>query len=56
MKKLIFVLLVSLSASVSINAQTTPTPTPSKPVMTTEIKPKRQIFRANKDYPINNQN
>ena len=47
MKKLIFILLVSLLASVSINAQTTPTTTPTK--TTTETKPKKQIFRANKD-------
>ncbi len=49
MKKFIFVLLISLMASVSTNAQTTPTPTPSKPATTTETKPKKQIFRANKD-------
>ena len=50
MKNLIFVLLVSLLASVSIYAQTTPTSTPSQPTTTTaETKPKKQIFRANKD-------
>ena len=50
MNKFIFILLVSLLASVSINAQTTPTSTPSKPTTTTaETKPKKQIFRANKD-------
>jgi peptidoglycan hydrolase-like protein with peptidoglycan-binding domain len=47
MKKLILILLVALLASISITAQTTPTPTPSK--TTTETKPKKQIFRANKD-------
>ena len=49
MKNLIITLLVALLTSISINAQTTPTPTPSKPAMTTETKPKKQIFRANKD-------
>lgn len=49
MKNLFLILLVALLASVSINAQTTPTPTPSKPATTTETKPKKQIFRANKD-------
>jgi len=48
MKKIIFVLLVSFLASVSINAQTMPTPSKS-PTTTTETKPKRQIFRANKE-------
>ena len=49
MKKSIFILLVSLLASISTYAQTTPTSTPSKPATTAETKPKRQIFRANKD-------
>ena len=49
MKKFIFLLLVSLIASVSVNAQMTPTPTPSKPAATSETKPKKQIFRANKE-------
>ncbi len=49
MKKFIFVLLVSLLASVSINAQTTPTPTPTGTPATTATKPKKQIFRANKE-------
>jgi len=48
-KKFIFLLLVSLIASVSVNAQMTPTPTPSKPAATSETKPKKQIFRANKE-------
>ena len=48
MKNLIFVLLVALLASVSINAQTTPTTTKTTNT-TTETKPKRQIFRANKE-------
>jgi len=52
MKNFIFILLVSLFASVSINAQTTPTPTPANTTTTTETKPKRQIFRANKDQII----
>lgn len=47
MRKLIFVLLVSLFAGISINAQTAPSPTPA--TVSTETKPKRQIFRANKD-------
>lgn len=49
MKKFIFVSLVSLLLSVSINAQTPPTPAPAATPATTETKPKRQIFRANKD-------
>ncbi len=49
MKKFILVLLISLLASVSFNAQTTPTPAPSQPATTSETKPKKQIFRANKD-------
>ena len=49
MKNFIFILLVSLLASVSTYAQTTPTSTPSKPATATETKPKRQIFRANKE-------
>jgi peptidoglycan hydrolase-like protein with peptidoglycan-binding domain len=48
MKKIIFVLLVSLLVSVSINAQTSPSPTPASKT-TNETKPKKQIFRANKD-------
>jgi len=55
MKKSIFILLVSLLASISTYAQTTPTSTPSKPATTAETKPKRQIFRANKDQIISNQ-
>lgn len=47
MKNLIFLLLVSLLVSVSINAQTTPTPASN--TATTETKPKKQIFRANKE-------
>lgn len=47
MKKIIFVLLISLAAGVSALAQTTPAPTQSK--TTTETKPKKQIFRANKE-------
>lgn len=49
MKKFIFVLLVFLLAGVSSNAQTTPTPAPAATPATTETKPKKQIFRANKD-------
>ena len=49
MKKLLFVLLISLSVSITNNAQTTPTSTPSKTTTTAETKPKRQIFRANKE-------
>lgn len=49
MKKLIFMLLVSFLTVVSINAQTTPTPSPSNSPTTTETKPKKQIFRANKE-------
>lgn len=50
MKNFIFLLLVSLLISVSVGAQTTPTPTPAvTPATTTETKPKKQIFRANKD-------
>lgn len=48
MKKLLFVLLISLLVSITNNAQTTPTSTPSKTTTTAETKPKRQIFRANK--------
>ncbi len=48
MKKLIFMLLVSLLTSVSIYAQTAPASTPTTPT-TTEAKPKKQIFRANKE-------
>ncbi len=47
MRKFIFILLVSLLVSVSTNAQTTPATAPVK--TTTEEKPKKQIFRANKD-------
>ncbi|MCY7345632.1 MAG: peptidoglycan-binding protein [Pyrinomonadaceae bacterium] len=49
MKKLIYVLLVSFLTAVSITAQTTPTPNPSKSPAMTENKPKKQIFRANKE-------
>lgn len=49
MRKLFFILLVSLLTSISINAQTTPTPSPSTEPTTTETKPKKQIFRANKE-------
>lgn len=48
MKKLIFMLFALLLMSVSIYAQTAPTPTPAT-TTTTEAKPKRQIFRANKE-------
>jgi murein L,D-transpeptidase YcbB/YkuD len=48
MRKSIFIILVSLLISVSINAQTTPT-TATTAAATTEEKPKKQIFRANKD-------
>lgn len=48
MKKIIFILIVSLLVSVSISAQTAPTPTPATSA-TTETKPKKQIFRANKE-------
>jgi peptidoglycan hydrolase-like protein with peptidoglycan-binding domain len=47
MRKLIFTLFVTFLVSVSINAQTTPTSADAK--TTTEAKPKKQIFRANKD-------
>ncbi len=49
MKKLIFMLLVSFLTAVSITAQTTPTPNPSKSPAMTETKPKKLIFRANKE-------
>ena len=48
MKKLIFVLLISLLVGVSTNAQTTSTTTKTTNA-TTETKPKKQIFRANKE-------
>ncbi len=48
MKKLILILFVSLAVSVSINAQTTPTTTPTSQTTSAE-KPKKQIFRANKE-------
>ena len=49
MKKLIFLLLISLLIGVSTDAQTTPASTPSKTTTTSaETKPKKQIFRANK--------
>ena len=49
MKKLIYMLLVSFLTVVSITAQTTPTPNPSKSPAMTETKPKKLIFRANKE-------
>jgi peptidoglycan hydrolase-like protein with peptidoglycan-binding domain len=48
MKNLLFILFVSLAFAFSINAQTTPTTT-STPKTTVEEKPKKQIFRANKE-------
>lgn len=48
MKNIIFILLVSLAFTISINAQTTPATT-SDNQKTTEEKPKKQIFRANKE-------
>jgi len=48
MKHLILILFVSLAFTASINAQTTPTTTPT-PQTTSEEKPKKQIFRANKE-------
>lgn len=48
MKNIILMLLVSLAFTVSINAQTTPATTPT-PQTTSEEKPKKQIFRANKE-------
>ncbi len=47
MRKSIFIILVSLLISVSINAQTTPTTATT--AAANEEKPKKQIFRANKD-------
>jgi len=50
MMKFFLILLVSILTSISIHAQTTPTSTPSKTTTaTTETKPKKQIFRANKE-------
>ncbi len=48
MKKLILLILVSLLFTVSFNAQTTPPPAKTTKMTDTE-KPKRQIFRSNKD-------
>jgi murein L,D-transpeptidase YcbB/YkuD len=48
MKNLLFILFVSLAFVFSTNAQTTPTTTPA-PKTTAEEKPKKQIFRANKE-------
>ena len=47
MKKLIFTIFVSLLFTISFNAQTAPTTPTTK--TTNEEKPKRQIFRSNKD-------
>ena len=50
MKKSLFVLLISFLFVFTINAQTNPTPNKTTDAQTTkEEKPKRQIFRANKD-------
>lgn len=49
MRKYIFTLLVTFLVGVSINAQTTPAPSSSNAQTATEEKPKKQIFRANKD-------
>ncbi|MDQ3181881.1 MAG: peptidoglycan-binding protein [Acidobacteriota bacterium] len=48
MKKTIFILLASFLLGVSINAQTNP-PTDKTTAAQTETKPKKQIFRANKE-------
>lgn len=48
MKNLLFILLVSLAFTVSINAQTAPATSPT-PQTNSEEKPKKQIFRANKE-------
>lgn len=49
MRKLLFILLVSLTTSVSINAQTAPTSNSSNAQTTDAAKPKKQIFRATKE-------
>jgi murein L,D-transpeptidase YcbB/YkuD len=48
MKNLILILIVSLLVTISINAQTTPAAA-SDTKTTAEAKPKKQIFRANKE-------
>ena len=48
MKNIILILFVCLAFTVAINAQTTPTTT-SNNQTTSEEKPKKQIFRANKE-------
>ncbi|MGI8641268.1 MAG: peptidoglycan-binding domain-containing protein [Pyrinomonadaceae bacterium] len=50
MKKIIFVILLSILFVAASNAQTNPTATPTpKTQSAKEGKPKKQIFRANKD-------
>ena len=50
MMKFFLIMLVSILASISICAQTTPTATPTKTTTAaTDTKPKKQIFRANKE-------
>ncbi|CAN5661233.1 hypothetical protein BH24ACI2_BH24ACI2_12430 [soil metagenome] len=57
MKKLIFVILLSLLFAIASNSQTNPTtkPTPNTP-NTNEEKPKKQIFRASKEQITQVQN
>ena len=48
MKKLFYVMLVCALFALTAEAQTMPSPSPT-PGATTEAKPKRKSFRANKE-------